>query len=179
MLIPLGFLGGGSLAGFELISTQVLVATQNVTFSSIPQGYKHLQLRIAARDASAGSGGISTSLRLNNVSTSSYAWHQLLGNGGSATTSVSTSATSMNVGYVVANGGTPSAFGGFVIDILDYTNASTNKTVRSLGGLASGYQYVALHSGVLLSAGAVTQIDLFTSSGFTANSRFSLYGVRG
>jgi len=180
MLIPLGFLGAGKLGTFELISTQVLSSTGNITFSSIPQNYKHLQLRITARDATSAGGGISTSLRINGVTTSSYAWHYLDGTGASpASAAGSTAQTSILMGYTPSNGVPAGQFAGHVVDLADYTNANKKPVVRCFTAIAGSYQNVGIHSGMLNTAGAVTQLDIFTANGFVSGSRFSLYGVRG
>lgn len=45
MLIPLGFFGAGDKPGaMELIATQTVGVTGSVTFSSIPQDFKHIKL---------------------------------------------------------------------------------------------------------------------------------------
>jgi hypothetical protein len=80
--IPLGILavaGSAPASAYELIQTQVIGGeTVSVTLSSIPQTYKHLQIRGVVR-----LGGFNTSagfnMRLNNDSTSNYYWHRLRG----------------------------------------------------------------------------------------------------
>jgi hypothetical protein len=163
----------------ELIGTSTLAATGNVTFGSIPQGYKHLQIRGMARDAGATSGGIGVFMRLNGVTTTNYSWHSLVGTTAPPSSNATPSTTAINVGYASGNGGNYNAFSAFVIDLYDYTNSNTNKTVRSLTGISSGYSSINLHSGLYYSTGAVTQIDLYTSNGMLSGTRWSLYGVKG
>lgn len=180
MLIPLGFLGTGAKYDFELISTQVLSSTQNVTFSSIPQGYKHLQLRVVARDATNAAGNTSGFMRFNGVTTSSYTQHGLNSGGSTPSSFGSSSAqTAMYAGLIPSNSGGTSQFAGLIIDILDYTSTSKNKTMRSFSGISGASTDVGLYSGAYLSTSALSQIDFYTTNGFVSGSRFSLYGVRG
>lgn len=181
MLIPLGFLGTGAKYDFELISTQVLSSTGNVTFSSIPQGYKHLQLRVVARDATASSGNTSLFMRFNGATGSSYTQHSVYGAGSTPSSSGSSSAqTALYVGPVPTNTGNAGQFIALVADILDYTNTNKNAVLRVFSGTTGGAStQVGLYSGAYLSASAVSQIDIYTSSGLVSGSRFSLYGVRG
>lgn len=179
-LIPLGFLGAGGANTFELISTQILPSNGQVSFTNIAQTYKHLQLRWVARDASSTSGGVLVSARVNGATAANYAWHLLNSTGATPVSGNSTSASAIGVGYTTQNGASAGIFGVGVIDILDYTNTTTNKTFRSFSGNVSSYNQLALLSGVYWGAtSAITQIDLFTTNGFIAGSRFSLYGVKG
>jgi len=69
--VKTGAIGDSLLAGnaafnpssFESIATATGSGQTSVTFSSIPSTYKHLQIRIIARDNS-GNGGGSGALRL-------------------------------------------------------------------------------------------------------------------
>jgi hypothetical protein len=170
-------------ANFELISTQILAsATATVTFSSIPQTYKHLQLRFTARDSSAFAGS-SIYMNLNGDVGSNYSDHLLGGNGSSATSGSDVSSTYMRLGAVTANSSTASAFGAGITDILDYTSTTKNKTIRTLiGAVVSTNNFVYLSSGAWLSTAAVTSLsitDVPSGVSFMAGSRFSLYGVLG
>ncbi len=184
MLIPLGFWaasgagGGGAGTDFQLISTQVLASSaSSVTFSSIPGTFRHLQLRATMRDA-FGSGTYDALFRLNGVSSASYSFHQLQGSGTAVSSAGSGSTTEMYpVGYP-ANAITSGVFGAMILDVLDYSQTTKNKTVRALGGVtATSAQLIGLRSGFYNSTSAVTSLTLLAGgTGFQIGSRFSLYG---
>jgi hypothetical protein len=196
MPIPLGIwaasgAGGGAAAGaYELIATSFgNGSSANITFSSVPQTYKHLQLRISSRNTYAASGDW-LRMRFNAVSTSSYYGHNLWGTGSGAVSSNGGAArTNMeDIARVAGNSTISGTYAATIIDILDYAVTTKNKTVKVLGGfydIAPGNGYVNLSSAFLISTSAVTQIDLFSLySGsalgyFDTNSRFSLYGIKG
>jgi hypothetical protein len=79
---------------------------------------------------------------------------------------------------------TASVFASGAIDILDYTSATKNKTIRTLSGIDNnGDGTVQLGSGLCFATpAAITSITFNVQSGsanFTQYSRFSLYGIKG
>jgi len=186
MLIPIGFLGAGGAAGsYELISSTILGSnTDNITFSSIPQTYKHLQIRATPRLAtSAGTGAFSLDIRLNGNTSSVYSYHDLTGNASSV---VSGGASSQNQirfeASIPANSQSTGIFGAAIIDILDYASTSKYKTLRGLTGYAGSSARVGIKSGSYQATTAVTSIVLFDydyGGGYLTGSRFSLYGIKG
>lgn len=174
-LIPLGFFGGGSSASLELISTQVLAsAATSVTFSSIPQTYKHLQLRYAAYATNVGLTAVT--INLNGDNASNYAQHSLDGDGASVSSFNSSSRINFNSPYIYSNA---NSLGAGILDFLDYTSTTKNKTMRGFGGLVSGQSHINLVSGLWMSTAAISSIVLTTNGQFATTSRFSLYGVKG
>lgn len=150
-----------------------------VTFSSIPSTYKHLQVRFLA-DLDTADRVLR--MRINGVSsTGTYAKHGLEGNGSSASAYGvdSSSATWLDVGYVVSAGHNPAVA---VIDILDYANTNKYKTTRTLAGNdQNGAGLVGLYSGLYMSTSAISSIE-FTINGsgnFATGSSFALYGIKG
>jgi hypothetical protein len=165
---------------YESIATTTVgsTATASITFSGIPSTYTHLQIRYIAKNSVTGD---SFSMRFNADTASNYARHELSGFGSSANAYASTSQTSMIIGF--ENYGTGSDFGAGIIDILDYTSTSKNKTVRSLTGYdANGSGGVGLISGLWFKTPeAITSITLNqgNSGNFKEYSSFALYGIRG
>lgn len=183
MLIPLGFFGSGTLAGYELISTQVLASsTPNVTFSSFSTtAYKHLQLRITTRSDNATTV-LNVNIRLNSDTGSNYSIHNLYGDGTSAVSNGTATGSSWQIGLTSGASSTTSTFYTTVTDILDAFSTTKNKTQRSLSGAVdTSYKNIRMTSGAWNnSASAVSTILLYPDAGnFIAGSRFSLYGVRG
>lgn len=149
--------------------------TASVTFSNIPADYQHLQIRgIAQAGTSYGR------IRFNGDTGANYRDHYLVGNG------VSTFSGSQGTGYnsilFMAWGGfgvSPS-WAGFVIDVLDYTSASKNKTTRLLAGFDNnGSGVIELDSGIWFATpSAITSVNISTNGNFAQYSTFQLYGVR-
>jgi hypothetical protein len=164
--------GGASLSSYESIATaNGTGSSTTITFSSIPSTFKHLQIRFNANSGA----GTNINLRINSDSGANYTYHQLSGDGTSATASGGTSRTSIFVGYMTA-----SYYGASVVDILDYTSTTINKTVRSLGGSdANGSGSILIRSGLWINTNAVSTIEIISASGnFTTASTFALYGIK-
>lgn len=164
----------------EPIATTLLgSSTATVTFSGIPQGYKHLQIRAIVRPVT---NNAEIRLTINGDSGSNYARHRLIGNGASVDGTGVASQTS--IGIFDANGlqtGTASVFGAMIIDVLDYSSTSKNKTIRVLSGNDNnGSGQVGLSSGLWINTGNVTSVTMIMNTGnIAANSRFSLFGIKG
>lgn len=183
MLIPLGILAASGAGGpYELISTTVLSSSGSISLTSIPQGYKHLQLRVVAR-TTASQVPDQLFIRANNDTTADrHGWHYLNGNGSSVTSgNGTTNETGIRMQMITGANATTNSFGAVVVDILDYSSTTKNKTFRSLGGYtsASGSE-VGLSSGFYESTNAITQLDVFgLFLAFAAGTRVSLYGIKG
>jgi hypothetical protein len=169
----------------EPIATNLVgTATSTITFSNIPQNYKHLQIRGIGRTDRANSGGGDYAIiRFNADSGSNYAYHELYGNGASAGTQAGVSQTYGFFERMADAGATSGMFGAVIIDILDYGNVYKFKTVRNLGGYDNNSTggSVMLGSSLWMNTAAITSITLAPGIGtnFATNSRFSLYGIRG
>lgn len=162
------------LGEFTLASTAT-----SVTFSNIPQTYKHLQIRGIWKPATTSQW---TYVRFGNAGTidtaANYSYHSLLGNGTSAYAEAvsGASATAMNLAY--SNNTTH--YASFVMDILDYRDTNKYKTTRSLVGFdANGSGILGLISNSWRSFNAVTDIRIYvdTANNISTNSQFALYGV--
>ena len=190
MLIPFGVLSAAGAGGipfesdYELIESTILTSNQaSVTFSSLgtySSTYKHLQIRAVVK-----TNGLFDSdairLRFNSDTGSNYAYHTLVGNGSSVTSTAATSQTGAGFGLSGASKYTGAPFGSFIMDILD-VYATKNKTIR----LLTGYNFtddklIALRSSVWLNTASVTTLTLNPVDGtnLLTGSRFSLYGIRG
>ena len=176
--------GGGAAGAYELISTTVLTTTAaSVTFSSIPSTYKHLQIRTVTRTNFSDNFVMDMTGKINNDSNANYSQHFLNGNGTSVTSGANT-----NLTYLYLQSASPAAnttansFGCMVMELLDYSSTSKNKTIRAMIGAAnpgSTYSGVRLISNLWMSTAAVTSVQLNGGGSFIAGSRFSLYGIKG
>lgn len=189
--VKTGAVGVSLLAGnaafipsnYESIATVSLSASQSsITFSSIPSTYTHLQLRGITRSTATGSGTEAHLITFNSDSGTNYSYHTLRGDG-SATSSTGSASTSYMVCWGSPRAGdTANTFGASVIDILNYANTNTYKTLRGLGGIDTNttVDYIILASGNWRSTSAVSTITLVPGAGSYAQySHFALYGIKG
>jgi len=154
----------------------------SITFAAIPTGYKHLQVRGIAQSNRGTFVKDDLGIQVNGDTGSNYAWHVLTGNGSTAAASATASTTNMTFWDYIGTQVTFSKFGGFVIDILDYSSINKNKTFRGLGGTdANGSGSIGFNSGLWMNAStAINTISLYsnTSSTLQQHTQFTLYGVK-
>jgi hypothetical protein len=153
----------------------------NITFSSIPSTYTHLQIRGIARSTTSGAGGDWVYCQFNTDTGSNYAHHRVFGNGTSASAGGAASQTEIRVGIAARNGNTAGVYGASVADILDYTNTSKNTTARSLIGQdENGGGEIMLYSGLWTNTAAITSIKVYPEiNNFVQYTQFALYGIKG
>jgi len=171
------------LNGFVSIATTTVGAggSSSITFTGIPQVYKHLQLRMIGRSSRNQNSGYAV-INFNSDTGANYSQHSVQGDGASAA-----AAGSGSVSYptlLLFPGALRSAniFGVGVLDVLDYTNTNKNKTLRVLDGYDSnGAGLIELGSGAWYNTNAVTSITIteFNGNNFVQNSQFALYGIQG
>ena len=175
-----------TVGDFDSIQTYTVGAggSASITFSSIPSTYKHLQIRAIMRDSRATYGNSGQYLQFNSDTAANYSWHNLQGDGATATGRAGASANQM-YGNSAAGGGAPSnTFGVMIVDILDYADTNKYKTMRMLSGVdlngtvASFGGVVELASGSWRSTSAITSITVAPSNpNWVQYSSFALYGV--
>ena len=168
---------------FESIATVTVGAggSSTITFSSIPQTYKHLQLRMLVRNTVAGNGAEAILAKFNSDTGNNYSRHSLQGNGSTVSANGASSQGALIVG--ISSEGGEISFDANIADILDYTSTNKNKTIRALFGQDTnnvGYGTVGIYSGLWFNTpAAITRIDLTSSGGnFDQNSHFALYGIK-
>jgi hypothetical protein len=110
-------------------------STQLATFSNIPQYYTHLEIRALVRVTGGGNLVTNTAWDANNNSSAIYTYHLLRGNG---STNDSIAATGMTNAIIndaaMCSGNAAGMFGGWVMEILNYTSSLYFKTVRQFAG---------------------------------------------
>ena len=167
---------------YDALATITLSAdTATVSFVGIPSGYKHLQVRIFGQTNRGTYSYDNAYLRFNSDSATSYSDHALYGTGSSTSAQAGSTRDNLRLGNGFLGTSTGGTFGINIIDILDYANTNTYKTVRVLGGEdANGSGQVGLGSGNWRSTAAISTI-LFGPDGsslFKSGSQFALYGVK-
>ena len=160
---------------FESIASITPSGVATVTFSSIPQTYKSLQIRTNAIYSNTNGD---VRLQLNGDTGANYARHILVGNG-SAVSAAGTASADMIIlaGYNVVGSTTDPSVS--ILDIHDYASTSKYKTVRNFGGKDSnGSGNALLTSGLWMSTSAINSITIYTSSyNFATGTTISLYGI--
>jgi hypothetical protein len=161
------------------IASATLTSAGAITFSSIPQNFTHLQIRLSARSdfASAVASGF---IRFNGDSGSSYPYHFITGDGATPSASGTTAGTVGYLGNFPAASTAANIFEASITDILDYTNTNKNKTIRTVSGFdANGSGQIFYASSLWLNTAAITSILLVSGGGanFVTNTRADLYGI--
>jgi hypothetical protein len=172
--------------GFVSIATQTVSSggASSITFSNIPQVYKHLQIRGKARGTDPYAYAF-LGITFNGDTGTNYSRHIILGDGvNSPPPSYGyTSQTKAGAGYVTGSTSGSNMFGAFVTEILDYTASNKYKTVRSLCGgdnnASATYGYINYGSTAWMNTNAITSISLFTDANIAQYSSFALYGIQG
>lgn len=151
-----------------------------IVFSGLPTGgqYTHLQLRMSLK-ADATTNGTPV-LVYNNDTSTIYTYHQLKGDGSSAS-AYSPGANYGGTWYI--NGGqSADQYGAYITDILDYASTTKAKTIRTLAGFDNnGSGSIFLVSTAYMNvSNPITSLKLTVQSGnISQYSNISLYGVRG
>jgi hypothetical protein len=155
---------------YEPIATQTLGSNQTtVTFSSISGTYTDIIVVIDAISA-----GDNVLARVNGDTGNNYSFTRLSGNGSTAT-----SARGSNTNYLNFDGAAYLTTGRstWVIQFMNYSNTTTNKTIISRGNNAA----VGVDANINLwrSTSAITSISFIaTSNAYQTGSTFTLYGVK-
>jgi hypothetical protein len=151
----------------------------SVSFSGIPTGYAHLQIRSLVRNTSTSNG---YTARFNSDSGNNYARHYLVGTGsGTPAVAPVTSTTSAIINDAAISTSSAGVFGASICDILDYSSTTKNKTIRTLGGFDNNGNGSSslLSSLYMVSNSAISSILIFPDAGnFAEFSQFALYGIK-
>jgi hypothetical protein len=171
----------GPFGAYDSLATVIVPSggVASVTFAGIPTGYKHLQLRVIAKNTLSNPFTANWYMRFNDDSATNYNSHGFYGQGTSAITNIPSGANPVFAIWGILGS---SNFGVNITDILDYSNTNKFKTVKTLMGLdTNGSGYVGVESGAWRSTAAVTSISFSMGDGsqtIAQNSSFALYGVK-
>ena len=179
---PFIFAGGGD---FESIATVTVGSggASSITFSALPSGFQHLQIRMitsgARSDGNAGPWLVN--VEPNGDTGTNAAYHDLFGNGATASAGGYTS-QKVAIGIVNGYSADSTTMCATVVDILDYGSTTKNKTFRTLSGAdRNGAGHIWMQSSVWLNTNAITSLKIVPDSGLTGFRRWTtaaLYGIR-
>ena len=183
----------GSLAGLgslilpggamESIATVTVGSggASSITFSDIPGGFQHLQVRLIARTNYASTDDL-IKIKVNTDTGANYAYHALSGNGATASANAFTSDTTAYAQRATGANATSSVFGSTIIDLLDYASTTKNKTMRGLGAWDNnGSGTIYIYSNLWMnSSTAITALTLtsYSASNFAQHTTAALYGIK-
>jgi hypothetical protein len=175
-----------STGSFESIQTVTVGSggSASIDFNSIPQTYKHLQIRGISRDGRSSATANTMKIQFNGDTGSNY-HYSLVGSDGTSTASYGT-ATSLSAGIAGDSTSPPTAtsmMGMSIININDYTG-SNYKVLLSIGGYvhdSTGNGEMPIWGSAWRNTNAISSIKLFpnASVSFTQYSQFALYGIKG
>jgi hypothetical protein len=151
----------------QIASTTLGSAASSVTFSSIAGTYTDLVIVV---NANVTSGTEDIALTFNGDTATNYSRTVLFGDGTTAT-SVRSSTQAR-----IAIAGFGSTIGNAIVNIQNYSNATTYKTAIARGNLTTAGTYAVV--GLWRNTAAITSIGVATTgSTWTAGSTFNLYGI--
>jgi hypothetical protein len=157
---------------YEPIATQTLgSATNSVTFSSIAGTYTDLKMVISCKYTTSGQY---TRVRFNGDTGGNYSITTIYGDGSTvASTRESGGAIGINGFYTTDT----SNFIAGLMDVMNYSNSTTFKTVLQRGTDAAARVNATV--GLWRNTAAITSIGLDTPSGnYAIGSTFTLYGIK-
>ena len=155
-----------------LASATLTDPASSVTFGGIPQTYTDLVL--VSMPLSATSDNLT--MQFNSDTGTNYSTTILWGSGSSAGSARQTSTATPYMSYYGLTNATPSTC---VFHIMNYSNATTYKTVLARAGNASGSGGVDAIVGLWRSTSAITSIVVkqVGSNNLSSGSTFTLYGI--
>jgi hypothetical protein len=120
-------------------------------------------------------------MTFNGDTSTNYSWHLMYNSGSTVASEAGTSQNYLRCGIGVGANGTANNFGAMVVDVLDAFQTTKFTTTRSLTGNSSSYVGIQLQSGNWRNTAAVATINIKPAFGgdLAANSRFSIYGIKG
>lgn len=170
---------------YTLISSNVLTSTTaNVTFSSIPQTYTDLVLRMSYRTNASGLFGSNPAIRFNSDTTANYSYTNVDGNGSTASSTTESSINALYMQSSDSTGNTADTFTSNEMYIPNYTGtankpisqfkaAEQNATAAEMHIFASLYRGSSAISTILIAANSN-----MVSNSFVSGSSFYLYGIK-
>jgi len=160
---------------FKIADVTVSGPVTTVDFTSIPQGYTDLVLKVSGRINSTNPGWYDANITFNGVGTS-YSGKFLYGNG---STTISSTESSITL-RCPSTAATTNTFSNVEVYIPNYTSA--NYKSASVDHTAENNATLGLcmiSAGLWSNTAAITSMTLtpITSTTWATNSTFTLYGV--
>jgi len=159
---------------YEPIATTTTSSNQTtVSFTSITGSYTDLVLVCAFKNTTA----VDMNLQFNSDTGNNYSYITFGGDGTSNAKVRGYNSSAIILDINAAGFGTDRSI--VVVDIMNYSNTSTAKTVISRAGAVTGTPNVGMTIGTRRNTAAITTIDISatTSNAIASGSKFTLYGI--
>ena len=188
-VVASGISGHLVTGAFESIATVTTTGSNPITFSSIPQTYKSLQIRYTARSSRSGYYSDDTfALQVNGYSgNDQYMWHYIIGYAGYSSIGTGRGYSGSNTDRIslqelpAARLSDNNIYSTGIVDVVDYSSSTKNKTIKQISG---GDSNSANEGSITLGSGFfVVNTNAITSISFLGNASiigtFALYGIKG
>lgn len=153
-------------------------SSASITFSSVPQTYKHLQIRGIGQASNGTNDEGAIGIRLNGDTGSNYTRSIVSATASGVGSSIilSTVHAQTGDGAFLTTGNT---VGSSIIEILNYTDSSVYTSVRGIGAVdRNGAGAITMGSGLWLNNAAITSVTVFQqNASFTTQTFYALYGI--
>jgi hypothetical protein len=168
---------------YEAIATVTVGSggAANMTFSSIPQTYTDLVIKISGRSAFTTNTYDDIRFEFNGSAGTAYTTRMIYGDGASALSTVTANIGNIAWAFVSNANATANTFGNAEVYIPNYAG-STNKSVSldSASETNGTTAIAALAAGIWANTAAITSIKMTNISGtnFVQYSTATLYGIK-
>jgi len=170
---------------YKLISSVSVGAggASSIVFSSIPQTYTDLLVRLSTRSASGGADAYTTRMKINNLTSSIYSQRTLEGAGASGTTGFAQSGVDTAVRAALINGpaSTGNTFAVTDIYIPNYTSANNKSAhIETVSESNNTTMYINANAFLVTTTDAITDLTFTneaTAGNFAQYSTATLYGI--
>lgn len=175
---------------FESIASQTVTSgtVTSFDFTSIPQTYKHLHIRLQVQGSNrAGTGQSGVFITYNNNTNNLYARHYMEASGGSSPAVTVKGESSQSANAFTAGWQGSNSFTVGIIDIIDYANTSKKRAIPYRSSFvnsqvtASANCQVGFGDFFFDSTAAITSIKFDTTGSdgpFYPGTTISLYGIK-
>jgi len=165
---------------FESIATAAFTgSTSIVNFTSIPQGYQHLQIRGIARNSGAATEALGY-ITMNGDSANNYNVSYSYTSGSGLTGAAVANTGLIYSGEGNGSGTTANVFATQITDITDYSNPNKFKATRTLTGFdtnSTGFLFIIM--GQWRNNAPVTSLQVNCGQGnYAQYSHIALYGMK-
>ena len=165
---------------YELIASHTTASggEANFTFSSIPNTFTDLLLRVSARSGNAGANA-NFEITFNGVTTGYYE-KALLGNGSAVSNQKDSNSASLANQYISTDIMTANTFGSVDVYIPNYAG-STSKSLSidfAAESNASGVNFMGISAGLQTATTAISSLKVSAGASLMQYSTFYLYGIK-
>ena len=187
-VVASGISGHLVTGAFESIATVTTGGSNPITFSSIPQTYKSLQIRYTARsNRSTYYSDDGFALQVNGISgNDQYQWHNIQGYAGYSSVNTNRGYSGSNTNKIQlqelpATLLSSNIYSTGIVDIVDYSSSTKYKTIKQISGgdsNSSNEGSIVLGSGfAFVNTNAITSISFLATASIIGT--FALYGIKG